>query len=326
MDQDNLMSEFTTPHPLNTAVLFLVFNRLDVTKQVFESIRAAKPPRLYIAADGARETREGEEQKVKDVRKYITSNIDWKCKVKTLFREENLGCTIAVSGAIDWFFENEEMGIILEDDCIPDISFFAYCNFLLNKYKDDKRIMGISGTNFFPEKKDEIFFTAGGGSIWGWATWKRSWDLYNHDIMNDDIMKLNYQGVFKFKKGLYKMIYKSYSGMYDKSNNWVWDMRWGYAVLLNHGLFINPKKNLITNIGIHGTHGDVKEVINKDKQAFNIDNLILPKYFIPNYEYEVKVLNKYMPISFGPKRMLAHIIGSIGLYDFFIKFYKKYKK
>ena len=117
---------FTPPQPLNTAVLFLVFNRLDTTKQVFEAIREAKPPRLYIAADGARETKAGEAEKVTAVRDFILKNIDWECDIKTLFREENLGCKYAVSGAIDWFFDNEEMGIILEDDCLPSQSFFGF--------------------------------------------------------------------------------------------------------------------------------------------------------------------------------------------------------
>ncbi len=120
-------NQFKPPHPLNTAVLFLVFNRLDVTKQVFGAIKQAKPPRLYIAADGARETKDGEELKVEEVRDFILSNIDWECEVKTLFRENNFGCKYAVSGAIDWFFENEEMGIILEDDCLPSQSFFWFC-------------------------------------------------------------------------------------------------------------------------------------------------------------------------------------------------------
>ena len=118
--------KFIPPHPLETAVLFLVFNRLDTTKQVFEAIRQAKPPRLYVAADGPRESKEGEKEKVKAVRKYVMDNIDWKCEVKTLFRDKNLGCKMAVSGAIDLFFENEEMGIILEDDCLPNQSFFGF--------------------------------------------------------------------------------------------------------------------------------------------------------------------------------------------------------
>ena len=112
-------TKFIPSQSLKTPVLLLVFNRLDVTKQVFESIKQAEPPKLYLAADGARPGIEGEGEKVKAVRDYIVSNTDWKCEVKTLFREENLGCKYAVSGAINWFFENEEQGMILEDDCLP---------------------------------------------------------------------------------------------------------------------------------------------------------------------------------------------------------------
>lgn len=117
------ISEFIPHYRLNAAVLFLVFNRPDKTKQVFEAIRQAKPPRLYIAADGPREEKEGEADLVEEVRSFIMNNIDWPCEVKTLFRENNLGCKYAVSGAITWFFEQEEEGIILEDDCLPSHSF-----------------------------------------------------------------------------------------------------------------------------------------------------------------------------------------------------------
>jgi hypothetical protein len=106
-------SKFNPPSPLKTPVLFLIFNRIETTKKVFEEIRKAKPPRLYIASDGPREHKVGESEKVKAVRDYVLNNIDWNCEVKTLFREKNLGCGRAVSGAITWFFENEEMGIIL---------------------------------------------------------------------------------------------------------------------------------------------------------------------------------------------------------------------
>jgi GR25 family glycosyltransferase involved in LPS biosynthesis len=112
---------------LTNAILFLVFNRLDTVKQVFEAIRQAKPPRFYIASDGPRYDRIGEKEKVEQVRKYILNTIDWECEVKTLFREQNFGCGRAVSSAITWFFEQEEQGIILEDDCLPTTSFFPYC-------------------------------------------------------------------------------------------------------------------------------------------------------------------------------------------------------
>ena len=153
-------TQFPPLHFLNTAVLFVVFNRLDTTKQVFKAIREAKPPRLYIASDGARETKDGEEQIVKNVREYITSHIDWECEVKTLFREKNLSCGPSVKNAIDWFFQHEECGIILEDDTVPNMSFFRYCEELLIKYKDDTRIGMISGNNhinFIPETDSYLF-------------------------------------------------------------------------------------------------------------------------------------------------------------------------
>lgn len=254
---NNKKLNFTSSQPLNTAVLFLVFNRLDTTKQVFESIRQAKPMKLYIAADGARQIKEGEIEKVRAVRDYITSNVDWKCDVKTLFREQNLGCKIAITEAIDWFFENEEMGIILEDDCLPNQSFFRYQQDLLNYYKDDRRIMCISGNNFIENKKvsfnsydfSEITF------IWGWGTWRRAWELNQKSIANFENIKT--QGITlssnkKANKMWWSFVIKSYNNDID-----TWDYIWSFANLINGGLTIIPDVNLVKNIGmghIDGTH------------------------------------------------------------------------
>lgn len=164
---------------LKTAVLFLVFNRPDTTKQVFEAIRQAKPPRFYIAADGPREDKLGEAERVEEVRK-IYKAVDWPCEVKTLFRKKNLGCKQAVSTAITWFFEQEEQGIILEDDCLPSYSFFWFCEKLLNQYKHDNDILSISGRNQLGSWKEntcDYFFST--GSIWGWATWARAWNRFD---------------------------------------------------------------------------------------------------------------------------------------------------
>jgi len=130
---------------LTTPVLYLAFNRLGTVKKTFPEIRKAKPRQLFISCDGPR-TKE-EREKTDAVRKYILDNIDWKCNVKTLFRNKNLGCKYAVSSAIDWFFKNVKQGIILEDDCLPSQSFFRFCQEMLERYKDDERIMQISGTN-----------------------------------------------------------------------------------------------------------------------------------------------------------------------------------
>ena len=124
---------------LDAPVLFLVFNRPDVTMRVFEAIRHARPRRLYVAADGPRAGISSETGKCEQTRQ-IATQVDWDCEVKTLFRSENLGCRVAVSSAIDWFFENEPEGIILEDDCLPHPTFFHFCQELLERYQHDQRI------------------------------------------------------------------------------------------------------------------------------------------------------------------------------------------
>jgi hypothetical protein len=168
-----------------TPILFLVFNRPETTKFVFESIRSVKPAKLYICADGPRPNVENDKIHCSAVRK-IVSNIDWECEVKTLFRIENKGCGKGVSEAITWFFSNEEEGIILEDDCLPNDSFFYYCSDLLDKYRFDTRIMHIGANNFLDDTisvENDIYFSSI-SHIWGWATWKRAWDSYDFKLQN----------------------------------------------------------------------------------------------------------------------------------------------
>ena len=141
------MSAEKTEYQTVSPVLFLIFNRPDTTQQVFDVIRKAGPTRLYIAADGPRSDRAGEQEKCEAVR-AIATGIDWNCRVETLFRDENLGCGTAVSEAITWFFNHEEEGIILEDDCLPEPSFFRFVDELLDRYRHDNRIAVISGDNF----------------------------------------------------------------------------------------------------------------------------------------------------------------------------------
>lgn len=245
------ITTFTPPHALNTAVLFLVFNRLDTTKQVFQAIRHAKPPRIYIAADGARESKEGEAEKIKAVRDYIMDNIDWECEIKTLFRDENLGCKYAVSGAITWFFENEEQGIILEDDCLPSQSFFWFCEELLDRYKDDLRVWHIAGNNFhfgWQRDKDYSCYFSYYGSIWGWASWANRWEAYDVEIDSyNEIRSKNY---------LVDVFCNSKEAAFRKSNfNSIkngldtWDFQWAYARFVNSGLSLVPSINMVKNLG-----------------------------------------------------------------------------
>ncbi|EKE21540.1 MAG: Protein containing nucleotide-diphospho-sugar transferase protein, partial [uncultured bacterium] len=159
-------------------ILFIIFNRPDTTLSVFEAIRQIKPARLYVAADGPRSERSGEDVVCAETRR-IAMGVDWPCELKTRFLDKNVGCHTAVPAAVSWFFENEEEGIILEDDCSPDLSFFTFCETLLERYRDDEEVMMISGDNFQPSefktRNDSSYYFSGIANIWGWATWRRAW-------------------------------------------------------------------------------------------------------------------------------------------------------
>ena len=166
-------------------ILIMAFNRPDHLQVLLQRLREVQPTKVYVAIDGARTHRAGEEAKVQAC-KDLLATIDWPCEVKTNFQESNLGCGLGVTTAITWFFSNEERGIILEDDIIPDPSYFPYCSELLDRYETDERVFAISGCNFVPPKElshpDLPYRFSQVPHIWGWATWRRSWDQHNLDI------------------------------------------------------------------------------------------------------------------------------------------------
>lgn len=235
---------------MQTPILFLVFNRPDVTKRAFESIRNAKPPRLYIASDGPRNDNPNDIQLCKKVRE-IFDDIDWSCELKTLYRDENLGCRLAVSTAIDWFFENEEDGIILEDDCLPDDSFYKFCEEMLEKYRDDNRIMSITGDNFqYGQIRNKFsYYFSRYIHCWGWATWRRAWKYYDNEmtlwpvIRENNILKhiLNDNRTVNYWTNIFNL---TYSGEIDS-----WAYRWTLSCWCQSGLTIIPNINLVSNIG-----------------------------------------------------------------------------
>ena len=242
---------FVTPEPLKSPVLFLVFNRPDTTRRVFEAIRQAQPSQLFIAADGPREGKSGEAEKCADVRRIVHEGIDWDCEVKTLFRDENLGCKAAVSRAIDWFFEHVEEGIILEDDCLPHPTFFRFCEELLNKYRDDERIGQISGDNFqFGKKRTEYsYYFSRYTHIWGWATWRRAWKNYDVDMkswpeIRDNGWLQDWLGNKKLVHYWMRIFEMTYQGEIN-----TWDYQWTFTCWIRNCLTILPNVNLVSNIG-----------------------------------------------------------------------------
>ena len=237
---------------MNKPVLFLTFNRLDYVKKTFEQIRIAKPPRFYVASDGPREHVYGEQKNVQEVRDYILNNIDWNCEVKTRFLDKNSGgCANGVSGAVTWFFKNEKDGIILEDDCVPNQSFFKFCEELLDKYKDDKRVWHISGDAPIDNVKiKESYYFAKIEHCWGWASWADRWEHFKLDMSGYDRENLKY---FSERKEVQKYWEDILIGLQEQRID-SWAYPWTFWIVANNGYCINPVKNLISNIGVTGLH------------------------------------------------------------------------
>jgi len=233
-----------------TPILFVIFNRPDVTQRVFDQIKLIEPTYLYVAADGPRREKKDDILKCKQTREII-NQVDWPCELKTLFRDDNLGCGLGVCSAISWFFEQVEQGIILEDDCLPNVSFFQFCSELLEKYKEDESIYVISGTNMqngIKRGKGSYYFS-NYPVTWGWGSWRRAWSQFNYDIPDFDQ---------SFKSGDLDYVFQSFheklywrkkvkKGQMEKKN--IWDYQWYYSIWKNKGIGITTNVNLITNIG-----------------------------------------------------------------------------
>ena len=253
---------------MQSAVLFLVFNRPDTTRQVFEAIRAAKPPRLYVAADGPRQNREGEFERCEEVRRIATT-VDWPCEVKTLFRNENLGCKLGVSGGINWFFENEEEGIILEDDVLPIHSFFEYCDELLERYRYDLKVGVISGCNLISKRfaPAESYFFSRYNHVWGWASWRSAWQHY--DVTMHNWPKWRDKGGLKSISDGNKLFESYWISVFDNAYGGgknTWDYQWTFSCWYQGMVTALPAPNQTYNLGfghpeaVHTT-GDTPDYI-----------------------------------------------------------------
>lgn len=251
-----------------TPILFMIFKRPQATEKVFQAIKKVEPKVLYVAADGPRD--EKEKEKCLQTREII-NGIDWKCEVKTLYREKNLGCKMAVSSAIDWFFDSVESGIILEDDCVPHKSFFYYCEELLGRYKDDNRIFAITGTNLQKQRNIPYsYYFSKHLHVWGWATWKRVWKQYDKEMKLWPTIKEK-----KLLCELYpeKFERKYWTHIFDKVYNHgidTWDYQLSFLCKIHNALIIAPQNNLISNIGFHmeathtKTESDASELPTKE--------------------------------------------------------------
>ena len=236
---------------MRSAVLLVVFNRPELTARVFRALREAKPPRLYVAADGPRHGRAGEAERCGEVRRVATS-VDWPCQVQTLFRDENLGCKRAVSGAIDWFFAHEEEGIVLEDDVLPVPSFFPYCDELLERFRDDERVGLVSGCNLVSHHytpRDSYLFTRF-PHIWGWASWRRAWKGYDVTMRawpkcrDSGVLACMSSGSWRFEHYWRRRFDVTHEGYID-----TWDYQWVFTLWRLGMVSVAPAVNQTENLG-----------------------------------------------------------------------------
>jgi len=297
-------------------ILFVIFNRPETTAITFEAIKKVKPQKLYIAADGARQEVEEDILKCKRTRDII-QKIDWNCEVKTLFRNENLGVVKGVISAIDWFFANEDHGIILEDDCLPSDSFWLYMQILLNYYKENEEVMHISGSNFIDTQKlnTSIYFSYF-GSCWGWASWRRAWKKYDLNLI-ENVSEKDYLEILKKVSITTKHYnyFKNHLNYHRTGNDNIWDWRWTFCIWFYNGIVINPKYNMIKNIG-YGTEATTSKGKNQARnkiaalETFDINKIIFPKKIEINKELEIKIQNIYNPpLTF--KLKIKKVIGKI---------------
>ena len=261
---------------MNSAVLFIIFKRPDTTQRVFERIREAQPPRLYIAADGPRKEIPDEKEKCEATRK-IVENIDWSCDVHRLYLDENHGCGKGPCSAITWFFEHEEQGIIIEDDILPHLDFFRYCDEMLDRYKDDLRIQSISGHNTLygeNNKKAFSYFISPLFGVWGWASWRRVWNTYEYDVnrlswpkVRKNILKQMPLTAFYRLRNIFRKM------AHDKPDD-IWDYQFQFNQIQYERYSIFPYINMTKNIGFdtpdatHTMNPKSLEIYNEERSPY----------------------------------------------------------
>jgi hypothetical protein len=236
---------------MKTPIAFIIFNRPDNTKKVFEAIRQAQPSQLLVIADGPRANRPDDIEKCAAARAVI-DQVDWDCKVLKNFSDKNMGCGMRPATGISWVFDNVEEAIILEDDCIPHPTFFHFCEELLDYYRFDQRVMHISGNNYWGKKhpRDDSYTFSRYPLSWGWATWKRAWQHYDFEMKL--WTEVDQERILKdllVDQHIAKTWMKTLQRIGRDTTLDCWDYQWILTCWLQGGLSILPSVNLVSNVG-----------------------------------------------------------------------------
>ena len=262
-----------------TPILFCVFNRPEQTQRVFERSAQWRPRQLFVAADGPRKSSPQDHLLIERTRELATQ-VDWNCDLRVSFQDHNLGCRRAMNGAIDWAFEYVNELVILEDDCLPEFSFFKFCDELLDRYRHDERVMMVSGDNFQPcRRTPESYFFSKYGHIWGWATWRSAWRNLHDPAMQSwsesdcDWLKSNCPDPNEFEFWSEKF-HQQVVGEID-----TWDFAWQKSIWQNDGLVAMPNVNLVSNIGFgeNATHTTMADSVLANLKTNSIQQITHPQ-------------------------------------------------
>jgi len=303
---------------LETPVVFIIFNRYEYARKVFQQIRKVAPAKLFVIADGARAGVEGEKEKVQRTRE-IVKDVDWECDVYCNFAEKNMGCGARISSGLDWVFSETDRAIILEDDCMASESFFYYAQELLERYQDDERVTFIAGTSYVEKEFsfDASYTFSYFHNVWGWASWARAWKLYDKEMSSwPEVRKTNMlRRQFGFRMAL--QWEDSYASIMKHEID-TWDYQWEYAQQLVNGLSIVPKVNMIENIGLFsGTHMDSETEHHRKELELRRGEMDFPLVHPRKVERNKKFDRTYMKyvrydkFSYFLMRIYWHITGKI---------------
>lgn len=232
-----------------TPVALFVFNRPRLAARVFDAIRQARPPKLFLVADGPRH---GEDEPKCQASRALADRVDWPCELLTNFSETNLGSGLRVASGLDWVFGQSEQAIILEDDCLPDLSFFPYCEELLARYRDDLRVMHIAGSSFLPARsrcKYSYYFSKYALG-WGWASWSRAWRRFQFSIPTWPEFKRNRLARVCPDHIEAAHWIRRYDPIFRGERKDAWDYQWSYALWEQNGLAVAPAANLVNYLGV----------------------------------------------------------------------------
>ena len=295
---------------INSPVLFVTFARPNYARHTWDAIKAAKPKSLYFYSNKGRKEVCGEIERNNEIRSFI-NEIDWDCDLHTWFREECVNVYESVRGAISWLFENERQGIVFEEDCVPTPAFFSFCEQMLNKFAEDKRVWCISGDNFLnynPSGYDYLFSHY--HWMWGWASWADRWKQIDWQDFQIDAF-INSHISFQLYKTKEQARYREWEVKYlekDLYETKCWDYAFGITIDKNNGVTVHPKTHLITNVGVSGVnHGSGKKELVNIEPVFGDSEYLInhePPFVFADLDYDYKVFCKFQK----PKNIFQKIL------------------